>query len=109
LLLFVGIGFIKRDTLIEGEKVSAFSYVARFKDRSIVLLSLFLLFTAYMGLTKIDALPRMYSDKFPQAYFELVRQAESGVEKPVDGKFKHEEFKEKYDRFVNRHARSGNK
>jgi hypothetical protein len=109
LLLFVGVGFSKRNTMIDGEKASAFSYVARFRDRSIVLLSLFLLFTAYMGLTKIDALPRMYSDKFPQAYFELVRQAESGVEKPVDGKFKHEEFKEMYDRFVNRHVGSGKK
>jgi hypothetical protein len=55
-----------------------------------------------MGLTKIGALPRMYSDEFQQAYFNLVDQAEAGNEKAVIGKFKHEEFKAQYDRFVKR-------
>ncbi len=109
LIMFLVIAFVKQDFMVEGDKVSALAYVTRFKDRSIVLLSLFLLFTAYMGLTKVDLLPRMYSDEFPQAYFELVRQAESGDEKPIDGKFKHEEFKEMYDRFVNRHVGSDKK
>lgn len=109
LILFIVASLIKREFMIAGDKTSAFAYVTQFKDRSIVLLSLFLLFTAYMGLTKIDLLPRMYSDEFPQAYFELVHQAESGEEKPVEGKFKHEEFKEMYDRFVNRHVGSGKK
>jgi hypothetical protein len=45
----------------------------------------------------------MYSDKFPQKYFELVNLAESGKDKPLKGKFRHEEFKEMYDRFVDRH------
>jgi hypothetical protein len=44
----------------------------------------------------------MYTDEYPQAYFELVKQAESGKEKPVNGKYKHEEFKDMYDRFVSR-------
>lgn len=102
LLLFLVGGWLKREMLVEGEKLSVFNFVSRVPDRSIVLVALFLLFTAYMGLTKIDFIPKMYSDEFPQAYFELVNQAETGKEKPVDGKFKHEEFKERYDRFVER-------
>jgi hypothetical protein len=102
MLAFLLFNFLKKDIILEGEKVTGFSYVLKFKDRSIVLLTLFILFTAYMGLTKIDILPKMYSDEYPQAYFELVKQAEAGEEKRVNGKYKHEEFKEMYDRFVSR-------
>lgn len=100
ILVFVALGVRKSYLIDDGEKVSAINYVSKFKDRSVVLIFLFLLFTAYMGLTKIGVLPKMYSDEYPQAYFELVKRAESGKEKPVDGKFKHEEFKEYYSRFV---------
>ena len=86
------------DIILTGLQLRA----TRFKDRSVVLLALFLLFTAYMGLTKIGAIPKMYSDEFPQAYFELVNKAESGQEKAVEGKYRHEAFKEMYDRFIGR-------
>jgi len=72
-------------------------------------MTLFVLFTVYMGLTKFDILPKMYSDEYLQAYLELVKQAEGGAEKPVNGKYKHEEFKELYDQFVNRHNASNQK
>lgn len=100
---FLIIGFWKKPLLVEGEKQTAFQFVFRLKDRSVVLVALFLLFTAYMGLTKINVLPRMYSDEFPQAYFELVNQAESGNANSGSGEYNHEEFKRQYDRFVNRH------
>jgi hypothetical protein len=102
LLAFVVIGFVKREFLLDGEKLSAFSFVLRLKDRSIVLATLFLMFTAYLGLTRIGVLPKMYLDEFPQAYYQLVNQAESGTAGRKNGKFRHEEFKEKYDRFVRR-------
>jgi len=101
-IIFVLSGYYKKELLVDGEKLSLFQFAGRLKDRSVVLLALFLIFTAYMGLTKFNLLPRMYSDEFPQAYFELVKQAESGMEKPVNGKYKHEEFKEMYDQFVSR-------
>lgn len=109
LLAFVVASMLNREVLLEGEKVTGLSYVLKFKDRSIVLLTLFVLFTAYMGLTKFDILPKMYSDEYPQAYLELVKQAEVGREEPVNGKYKHEEFKELYDQFVDRHNASNQK
>ena len=109
LIAFCIFSILKKDLLVDGEKVSGVSYVLKFKDRSIVLLTLFVLFTAYMGLTKIDFLPKMYSDEYPQAYFELVKQAETGIEEPINGKYKHEEFKEMYDEFVSRNNVSDQK
>jgi hypothetical protein len=102
LILFAAASFFKRDFIIDGDKVSPFSWVAKQKGRSILLMSLFLAFSLYMGLTKVDLIPRMYSDQFPQAYFELVNRAESGEERPVDGAYQHEKFKAAYDRFVRR-------
>lgn len=99
-LVFLAIGIQKIVTTEEGEKISAIDYVSKFRDRSVVLIFLFLLFTAYMGLTKIGVLPKMYSDEYPQAYFELVNRAESGQEDPENGKYKHQEFKEAYDTFI---------
>jgi hypothetical protein len=109
LLVFIIGAIVKKQMLVEGERLSAFAYIARVRDRSIVLASLFVLFTAYMGLTKIGFIPKMYSDEFPQKYFELVNKAEAGEEKPVDGKFRHEEFKQQYDLFVSRHIQSQSK
>ena len=109
ILAFIITSLIKKEIMVGNEKVSTFSFVARFKDSSVVLITLFLLFTAYMGFTKIGVLPKMYSDEFPQAYFNLVNQAEAGKENPVNGKFKHEEFKEKYDRFVERNTGTSKK
>ena len=105
LLIAFGVAnYWKKNLLFKGEKISGLAFVGRFKDRSVVLLSLFLLFTLNMGFTKIGVLPKMYSDEFPQSYFELINQAETRQEKPLNGKYKHEDFKEMYDRFVERNA-----
>lgn len=108
-IIFIFIGLVRKEIMIEGEKISVFKYVTRFSDRSVVLLALFLIFTAYMGLTKIEVIPKMYSNEFPQVYFKMVNAAETGKEEPMNGKYKHEEFKEKYDGFVNRHSGSDKK
>jgi len=104
--VFLLSGLFKRHFLIDGENKSAFSFIAGFRDRLYLLLSLFIIFSLYFGLSGSGILPKLYSNKFPQAYFELVNNAETGKEKPVDGKFKYQEFKERYDQFVERNLRN---
>lgn len=103
LLLFVTGSWISRDQIVEGEKISGFQFIGRFKDYSALLLSLFLLFTIYTGLTRQGLLPKMYTSVYPQVYYQLLNQAESGMDNPVDGKYRHETFKEEYDRFAEKH------
>jgi len=105
LILFVVGSWISRDQIVEGEKISGFQFVGRFKDRSALLLSLFLLFSIYSGLTSAGWLPKMYTSVYPQTYYQLINQAESGKEIPVDGKYRHEAFREEYDGFVEKHLR----
>lgn len=109
IIIFVVVALVKKKFMVDGEKVSAFRFVYRFRDRSPVLIALFILFTGYMGLTKVGAIPKIYSDEFPQSYFELVNRAESGNEEALEGKYSHEEFMERYNEFVNRHVNSGSK
>lgn len=100
LILFGVISFRNKQMNYGADKVTSISFIAGNKDRAILLMSLFILFTAYMGLSKIEILPKMYSDEFPQAYFELVNKAEMGDIEEIDGKAKHEKFKEEFEKFL---------
>ncbi len=102
LILFLIGSVTNRALLFEGEKYSTFKYLGSFRNKSALILVVYVLFTGYMGLTKIDVLPRMYSSEFPHGYIQLVNAAESGEEDPEDGKYRHEKFKENLDRFVER-------
>jgi len=100
LLLIVIIGLLKRQFLTDGEKTSVFRIVTQRRDNSILILSLFILFTLYKGFTTTGLVPKIYSDEFPKAYFDLVNKAEAGKEKPVDGVYRYQAFKDRYDEFV---------
>ncbi|HEX6848432.1 MAG TPA: hypothetical protein VF144_15720 [Chitinophagaceae bacterium] len=99
-LVFIITALIKKDFLVEGQQISSIRMVTYFKDHSIIIVSLFLLFSLYVGFNKAGLIPGIYSDEFPQAYFKLVDEATNRKEKQVDGKYKYEEFKEQYDRFL---------
>ncbi len=100
LLVFLAGALFKRELQVEGENMSAFGMVRGLKDHSIIIVSLFVLFSLYMGLNRIGLLPGIYSDEFPRAYFDLVDKATSGREKKVDGRYRYEDFKDSYDRFL---------
>ena len=102
LLVFLVSLFLKKDLKIEGEKVAVVKMIARYRDRSLLLISLFFIISLYFGFTELKILPPLYSDQLPQAYYELVGNAESGKEMPVNGRYKHEEFKERYELFLKR-------
>lgn len=100
LLCFIIAGFLKKNFLVNGENISAFTMVTQLKDHSIIIVSLFLLFSLYVGFNRIGMLPAIYSDEFPRAYFELVEKATSKEEKPVSGKYRYEQFMEEYQQFI---------
>lgn len=106
-VMIISFGMIalqKRELMIEGDKISPFKLAFQTEERSVLLISVFLLFTLYTGLTRLDLLPEIYSDEFPQAYFELVDRSESGIEEPINGSFQHEKFKEEYDSVIERYS-----
>ena len=97
LLLFIVGAMVKKNYLVEGNKITPLQLVTGYQDHSIVLGLLFLLFSLFAAFNKAGLLPDIYSDEMPQAYYKLVNDAVSRKEKPVERRFKYEEFKEKYD------------
>ncbi len=100
LVVFIAARFFKKNFLVDGENISSFLMVRSFKDHSIVIVSLFLLFSLYTGLNEMGLLPGIYSDEYPGAYYELVNKTSSVKEKQVNGKNKYEEFMEQYQQFL---------
>jgi len=105
LLIFIIAGLLKKNLLVEGELLSAFQVVRQYKGHSIILVTLIVMFSFYLGFNKLGILPGIYSDEYPRAYFQMVDKATTGREKPVDGKYKHEEFIEKYRQFVRKNRK----
>jgi hypothetical protein len=103
LLAFIVIGALSKPMLIDGNRISLFRFVNRIKDRSVLLASLFILFSLYLGLTKFDIIPTMYSDEYPQAYFKMLnagnKELNNGKE-PVSPN----EFINAYDQFVKKYS-----
>lgn len=93
----------------DGEERSVYTFINHFRDRSVLLFSLFFLISVYVGLNSVGVLPGLYSDEYPQAYFELIRKAETGGESPVNGKYEHEEFRERYNEFLSRNSNTDRK
>lgn len=100
LLSFIITALFKMDLLVGAEVVSPFKMVTHFKDHSIILVALFLLFSLYVGFNKAGLIPGIYSDELPQAYYKLVDEAALKNENPVQGRYKYEEFKKKHDQFL---------
>ncbi len=100
LLSFIVAGLFRQHFLVEGENVAAFKTVTHFRDHSVIIITVFVLFALYTGFNRIGILPGIYSDEFPKAYFELVDKAATRKEKPVNGRYKYDEFMEKYQLFL---------
>jgi len=100
LIIFLVYSLLNRKYMLDGNNVTPLLVIARYHDRSILLIALFFLVSLYLTLTSTGILPRIYSDQYPQAYFELVKQAETGKEMPVNGSYKHEAFKKMFEQFT---------
>jgi len=99
-LLLALIGFFTRKRIVDGQNMTGLSYTFRARENAILLISILSLFTLYSTLTQTGALPGMYSDEYPQAYYKLVNEANTGKDKPVNDKFRYIEFREGYLKFV---------
>ena len=105
LLLFLIGGGVRRELLLHGEKYTLFKFLSSFKNKSALILVIYVLFTSYMGLAKFNLIPKMYSSEYPHGYIQLVNSAETGEETPENGKYHHEKFKESLDLFVERNKK----
>ncbi|PWN05107.1 hypothetical protein [Rhodohalobacter mucosus] len=105
LILFFALASIaKNEVLYQGENVNALKIATREEPRAVMILSIFMLFSLYIGMNRVNLIPSIYSDEYPRAYFELVNRAETGNEEPVDGQYRHDRFQQEYEEFIEKHT-----
>lgn len=103
IILFAVASIAKKQVLYDGEKANALKIAAQSEPRALMLLSLFILFSLYVGLNKVNMIPSIYTDEYPRSYFELVSRAESGNEEPTNGEYQHDRFQEEYEQLIEQH------
>ena len=88
---------------VSGKSISLFQFVASSSNKAGLLFLFFLSSSLYVGISQAGLIPVIENADRPKAYIELINEAESGKEKPVDGKYHHEKYKKVMDDFLKRH------
>ena len=93
----------RRQFEFSGKSISLIQFVAAAKNKAGLVFIFFLSSALYTGLTYFSIIPEIENSERPKDYIELIRSAESGKEKPSDGKYRHQVYKESMDKFLKRH------
>jgi hypothetical protein len=90
---------------VQGETETLFDFVRKSKNKAGLLFMFFLVSGIYTGLSQFGIIPEIENSDRPKAYIDLINKAESGIEKAVDGKYRHQAYQEAMDRFLERHQK----
>jgi hypothetical protein len=104
LLAFIIAALLKGDLIIEGVKISPLASVWKMRDHSVIIATIFLLFTLYFGMNRLGIVPGIYSDEYPRAYFDMINNSSNAKKKAEEGGYTYEVFMEKYKTFIKRQA-----
>jgi hypothetical protein len=101
--MFIVGSYYFRKQLLDGVEINTPQYLRKVVGNSVILMTGYLLISIYSGLHMIGALPPLYTDEVPHAYIELINDAETGKEIPVDRVYKHETYKQAYEEFLEKY------
>jgi hypothetical protein len=87
-----------------GKSVTMFQFVAASGNKAGMLFLFFIFSAFYVGLSNFRIIPSIENADKPKTYIELINEAETGKDKPVNGKYQHEIYKEAMDKFLERHG-----
>jgi hypothetical protein len=87
-----------------GRSITLLQFIVSSRNKVGMLFLFFMFSGIYMGLSNFKIIPAIENADKPPTYIELINQAESGKEKPVNGKYQHEIYKEAMDKFLQRHG-----
>ncbi len=87
-----------------GKSTTLFQFTVAAKNKAGLLFLFFIFSGIYIGLSNFNVIPAIENAENPRTYIELINQAERRGEQPVNGKYKHEAYKEAMDKFTQRHV-----
>jgi|GEM_PF-395597 len=88
---------------VSGKHISLFQFVLTSKSKAGILFLFFIFSGLYTGLSQVGFIPEIENSDRPKAYIDLINDAESGKDIPVDGKYHHETYSEAMNKFLERH------
>ena len=89
----------------QSQSTTLFQIVTSAKNKSGVMFLFFITSSLLVALTYLGITPPLENTTRPKAYIELINKAESGNEKPLNGKFQHEKYREAMEKFLDRHGK----
>ena len=99
------ISFLRRNKYdFSARPMTVFQFIVSSGNKAGILFLFFILSGLYLGLSNFRIIPNIDNADKPPAYIELINNAETGKEKPVNGKYEHEIYKEYLDKFLLRHG-----
>ena len=95
----------KRQFEYSGKTISIVQLITGSKNKAGLLFLFFASSALYTALAYTKIIPTIENSAKPKDYIELINNAETGKEKPVDGKYQHEKYKEAMDKFLEKHGK----
>lgn len=83
--------------------ISLFQFVADSKNKAGLIFIFFASSAIYTGLASSNIIPAIENASKPNTYIELINNAESGKEKPIDGQYQHEAYRQAMEKFLEHH------
>ena len=90
---------------VGSKSISLLQFIMASKNKAGLLFLFFISSALFTGLNYGGVIPAIENVERPKDYIELINQAESGKEKPVDGQYQHEKYKAAIDNFLKRHEK----
>jgi hypothetical protein len=87
-----------------GKSITLLQFIVASGNKAGMLFLFFIFSAIYLGLSNFRIIPGIENAEKPRTYIELRTQAETGKEKPVNGKYKYQTYKETMDKFLQRHG-----
>jgi hypothetical protein len=95
----------KRPFELKSKTTTLLQFVIASKNKTGLLFLFFISSALFTGLGYFNVIPTIENVERPKDYIDLINNAESGKEKPVDGEFQHQKYKEAMDKFLERHGK----
>ncbi len=106
LVSFILALFVFRRVMVNGDNVSAWGYIAKMKNKWIILVFSCLLIYGYGFLSASNVLPSLYYSKLPNGYIRWVERG--NLENAERARQKEREFRERYEQLVEKYSEKSN-
>ena len=103
--IYLVIGLMYRNMIINGEDYSLFKYTLNLKNKTAIAFVAIIMIFSFYTFRDADLIPGMYSGDTPTGYLRLIQEAESEQDGQENKADRYIEFKSQYEQFIEKYGR----